>query len=348
MNNGLIIMTALLPTVGHKNLIEFGRQFLSARGGHLTVLISSRSFEPIYGTFRKQWLEDELYREIRSGAVSIVLSEIDDAPQNPEDHPDFWNWWKNTIISETGISDFEYLFASEPYGIPLAEVLGAKYIPYDQERVITNVSSTAARTDLRLYWDQILEGPRIVLERMFGRFCLFGQESVGKTTFAKHLARRDGYGFQPEWARPYLETVGPELTKERMYEIFSGQWAQSNSTMGDHPITIMDTDLMSTIGYMRLKGWEFPVEWIEDVVDTKATHYFVLPDDIPFEEDQLRYGGKVRETDTQYWIDLLEEFDCEYTIVPKGSYLTKLQFMSHKIHKIHSELVKPLSDFIRT
>jgi nicotinamide riboside kinase len=47
----------------------------------------------------------------------------------------------------------------------------------------------------------------------------------------------------------------------------------------------------------------------------KSDFYIVMNDQIPFEADPLRYGGDKRESQTQFWIELLEEFDCAYAVV---------------------------------
>lgn len=343
MKTGLIIMTALLPTIGHENLIRFADSFLGSNSS-LTVMIFSRSFEPISGKQRLEWFQKHFSS---SETIRFILTEIDEAPQEPEDHPDFWNWWRDTIMDRGGHQDFDYVFASEPYGLTLAEVLGAQVIPYDQDRAITPVKGSEVRRSILENWNSILHPAREDLNQLYGSFCIFGQESVGKTTISQALALRNNWEFQPEWARPYLETVGEFLTPEKMMNIFQGQMAQQTSTKGVHPIQILDTDLLSTIGYMRLKGWEVPEDWLLSFERLESTHYFVLPDDVPFERDPLRYGGNSRETDTSYWTDLLEEFGCSYTMVPRGPIEQKMNFIQGRIIKEFEIFTEPISSFLR-
>jgi hypothetical protein len=44
-----------------------------------------------------------------------------------------------------------------------------------------------------------------------------------------------------------------------------------------------------------------------------------MNDRIPFEKDILRYGGNKRESKTQFWIDLLDEFGLNYHVVKETS-----------------------------
>ena len=43
--------------------------------------------------------------------------------------------------------------------------------------------------------------------------------------------------------------------------------------------------------------------------------YIVMNDSIPFEPDQLRYGVTKRETNVQYWVDILERYKRKYYVV---------------------------------
>lgn len=336
MNNGFVMLTALLPTEGHIDLIRFAANFVSYRGGTLHVMVCERSFEPIAGEDRLKWIKSEL-----TGQDNIIfhLFSVDSAPQNPQDLPNFWQWWHDAITYTTNKDQFDYVFASENYGATLAETLGAQFIPYDTARDIRAISSTQARRSPKFYWDQIVFGGRQRINRKCGQFVLFGQESVGKTTIAKQLAHMIPEStFSPEWARPYLETVGEDLSEQKMQNIFDAQWAQQVNVTGINPITIMDTDILSTIGYMRLYIGNIPPDWLDnsEINDMLSTHYFLLPDNIAFTKDRLRYGGDKRETTMQYWEDLLCEFDCSYSIVPPDLFTVeqKVEWIRAEINKI--------------
>lgn len=354
MINGLIVATCLLPTEGHIDLIRFASNFIKYRGGTLHVMICSRSFEPISGDDRKFWIYNRLLSETNLSGNDIVIHHLcdDNVPQNPNEHPHFWDIWKQKISNTTKIEKFQYVFASERYGTHLADILGGQFIPYDIAREIRPISSTMVRRDPQFYWDQIIDPARQHINRKFGQFVLFGQESVGKTTIAKTVARHLRCTFSPEWARPYLETVGEDLTEQKINNIFDAQWAQQVNIVGNTPYSILDTDILSTIGYMRLKYGNIPESWIKDseIDDMISTHYFVLPDNIPFVQDKLRYGGNTRETTMQYWIDILEEFNCSYSIVPQEltSISDKSDWIKQQITMIFHQKTSEIRLFNRT
>ena len=141
MTTGLILMTALPPTKGHQFLIDFARQYTS----DLYVLVSGRAHEPI-----------DVYQ--RAGCFMgsvLVKTSTNNLPQEPADHPDFWNIWKNEIKDKTGKDVFDFVFTSELYGKDLAELVGAKFIPCDIYRDVLNVKATEIRNNPLKYFSDL-------------------------------------------------------------------------------------------------------------------------------------------------------------------------------------------------
>lgn len=200
----------------------------------------------------------------------------------------------------------------------MANVLGCKFMPCNRYRETVQISGTAVRSDLMDNFEFILPTFQTHIRKTV---TVFGAESCGKTTMARWLAKELNGHFVPEWAREYLETVGAEVTDERMRAIIHGQHAVQQTAQNDlfnKPFIFQDTDLFSTVGYYRLwgGGTDDDLDLVEYYAKrTKSDLYIVMNDQIPFEEDILRYGGNVRESKTQYWIDLLKEFDCNYYVV---------------------------------
>lgn len=331
MKNTIVLMTALLPTTGHADLIKFAAALPDSQ---VHVLISGRTFEPFASLYRWQDLHDH-FKNYRN--VNIQHSVRDSAPQNPEDMPDgFWDWWKdeiNTVFPEA-VGNWEYVVASEPYGQQVADSLNARFMPYDIERQLNPARGTDARRDPWKYWDDILPETRA---RFLMKATMFGQESVGKTTMSRLVSEELGSNWIPEYARPYLETVGEEVTLEAMENIHAGQAALQNSSFvrAAHPALILDTDLFSTVGYYEIMEIaEVPEACINDALRLASDIYYVLPDDIPFEPDILRYGGDHRESEMDFWVDLLKKFGQNYEIVPAG--LTRDQ----KVKWIAADILK--------
>lgn len=318
--NALVLMTALLPTKGHKNLIWYAISLIKTLNpeGKVKVLICHRSFEPISGEDRIAAFKQEFNQEINQGFVEFVSYGNDNIPQNPADHENFWNIWRDVIQSKTSITKGNIIVSSESYGYELAKVLGCKHYLYDLNREVYSIKSTQVRSNILANYDSILNSFKPYLQT---RITMFGAESCGKTTTAKYLHDNlfmDSY-YLPEWARPYLESIGcPDVSLELMCDITDGQHSlqlHSQFALTDQPLIIQDTDLLSTIGYYRIMGHKEPerIKWLFNGM--RADIYFVMSSNIPFKQDPLRYGGDKRESTDQFWIDLLEEYDCNYIVV---------------------------------
>jgi NadR type nicotinamide-nucleotide adenylyltransferase len=345
MYDGILLMTALLPTRGHQYLIDFASEYA---GGKLLVIISSRSKEPIagedrYKAFRKHYLHNP--------KVIIQLMEDDDAPQNPsgpDDEP-FWAYWKNVMVTYArrhGISDIREVYASEPYGQKLADLVGARFVPCDIARQILHISSTEVRQDTVKHFHQILPEMQ---QHFQTRVTIFGAESCGKTTMAKKLHTEYDSYFVPEWAREFLETVGTEITEEKMETIYLAQYASQKATaaLGGVPYIFQDTDLLSTIGYYKIMGYMVHPLLVQLFNETKSDLYIVMNDGIPFEKDPLRYGGDVRQSGTQFWIDLLEKYECNYYVVQNRERDYQLGEVKFEIDRFTKDKFKPIVDFQR-
>lgn len=331
---GVVLMTALLPTTGHQYLIEFASQFVD----RLYVIICTRSHEPAR--------VDDFYNQfmglIDSGSLEIYEYKNDAAPQNPEDMPNvFWRFWKDVISMYFKEPDF--IFASEPYGQNLADqFLDCTFIPVDISREVIPVKSTNVRQNLDECWTQIMPATR---RRLTSTITFFGAESTGKTTLSRKMARSYDSPWLHEWARPYLETVGEEVTPKKMDMIWHGQMAAQNAIRMQEnisPFIMLDTDLMSTVGYFELKGWEAPrvIFWSSDL-------YIVMNNDIPFTPDPLRYGGDKRETDVKYWTDILDRHGLKYHVMKSTNPNEQQLEAMNVIDDFFREKMKPYSDFVR-
>lgn len=341
--NAIVLMTALVPTTGHADLIDFSASLPET---HVWVLIQGRSFEPVPLNDRVKAMQTrfKMYEN-----VTVQGSEVDDAPQNPEDMPDgFWEWWSQEIRSNfPEVSTWDYVVASESYGANVAHALGSEFLPYDLARTLNPARGTNIRMSAWDQWDQIIPEFR---GKLAIKATLFGQESVGKTTLSKKVSQELKSTWLMEYARPYLEAVGKELTHAKMDNIFRGQSAlqSTNFRKALTPACILDTDLYSTIGYYRILGWEIPAGLLFQARALASDVYYVLPDaDVPFEADQLRYGGNKRESTRQFWIDLLEEFNCPYVLVGEGSSEEKTQFIKNDILVRFQHGTQPIRSFQR-
>lgn len=301
--HGLIFMTALLPTVGHQHIISFAANFVD----YVHVIISTRSKEPTTFWQRKIALTEE-------SNVFFYSHSDNNAPQNPvaADDAEFWGYWAK-VVKGLVADNIDYVFASEPYGMQVARSLNAEFIPVDTAREVQPVRGTQVRQNLFMLQDDIAQGFKEYLKL---NVVLFGPESCGKTTLARRLAKHYRGTYVPEWARPYLETVGATITEHKMEMIVNGQYASERAAAAiDTLVTVKDTDLLSTLGFYELYGITQPsyLHWMID--DYPNDLYLVMNDNIPFEPDQLRYGVTQRETSVQYWVDILDRYDRHYVAI---------------------------------
>ena len=300
------LLTAMPPTVGHVAMLDFMYRLPGSRA----VVMHTQPDEPDISN--------------RTWAVALEASErgmrfIHDERElerNPE-APGFRQMWID-IMRGHGFEKGDILVTSEPYGEWLAAGLGGTWMPYDIKREIVPAKATECRERTQLWypetWSMLAPAYRDITRVTV---TTFGAESTGKTTTAKMIAHSWNGAFKPEWARGYLEAVGPEVTNEKMHNIHWGQRALQRMKI-DKPFIVQDTDLYSTIGYWRMYDPEY-YSTVKDRIEKHAYMrrsdlYILCPSDIPFEPDQLRYGGDKRESTDQYWIDLLEEFNLPYVI----------------------------------
>lgn len=308
MPNAYLLIKALPPTTGHRDLIEFAGNV--AEEVHLILV--TQPDEPMVKE-RYAALND-LFTTL---GERFILHHVDTPViQNPrsENDTDFWETWAAIVVG-FGMKPDDYLISSEPSDVIFAEYLQAVFVPYDINRSVHYTKATNVRHDYRETWEWILPEFR---HNLIKTVTIFGAESTGKTTLSRELARRMNGSWVFEWARPYLETVGGTLTVDQMNTIWHGQKALQDMVHNSviHSVTLQDTDLFSTIGFWE--NWDMnsiPEQLYKDAINTRSDLYIITQSNIPFEEDVLRYGGDKRESTDDYWITLLERFGLPYIVL---------------------------------
>lgn len=314
----LVLMTAALPTTGHRDLAVF-----AAGIGEVDVLLCARTDEPISAAQRAAALQEAVGEGVR-----IHTYVNDAAPDQPEDFDgDFWAWWAGEIRHRLPGMQWDYLIASEEYGAPLAAALGIRFLPYDLTRAVNPARGREVRHDIAGQWDRILPYTRRQLQ--FSAV-FFGQESVGKTTVSRLVAAELDATWVPEYARGYLEQPGTGVEPIGMAEIWAGQQALQELVLGqaERPSVCFDTDLYSTIGYHRILGTEPPQQ-----NPPLADIYYLLGDDIPFEPDPIRLGGDRRESEMGLWVQVLEDAGARWVHVPRGDAAEKAAWVAEDIRR---------------
>src|SRR6185437_14128432 len=253
---------------------------------------------------------------------------------------------RKLLVYRHGVEPDDLIVASEPYGKWVAEVTGAKFMPYDIDRTLNQSKGQNVRNMPYILFENIIPEFRRFLRT---RVTIFGAESTGKTTLASKLARAYGCKWLFEWARPYLENTVNEITVDSMSDIWQGQAAlqMHGITLGNKPLLLQDTDLYSTIGYWDLPHWRehlgpIPAGLRSDAEAIKSDLYLITPSNIPFEPDPLRYGGNVREANDEYWIGVCETNGLNYAVLPSNAIDTRMRaadrliepIVAHNLNKI--------------
>ena len=298
-----VLMTAMPPTTGHRNLINFA----SSLQGGATVILCTQPNEPL--------VEHRigLVRDLCIVANAKFIHIGHTMPQNETEYIGFWDMWKG-ILEGYGFRPGDRIVASETYGLKLAEVCHGTFIPFDINRNMDKSRATYVREDLFGNWDSLLPPTKSLLQK---RVTIFGAESVGKTTMANGIAFSLGLGYRHEFARPFLEQTGAELSRKKMMTIAEGQTALQRLRSSD-PLIIQDTDLFSTLGYFEMgdkRYGAFPRTLHWEANRLKSDLYIIPASNIPFEADPLRYGGHEREASDEYWIRICEENNLKYEVV---------------------------------
>lgn len=342
MSRAYVLMTAMPPTKGHQALIEFARHV----GETAEVILCTQPDEPYI------WERLNALRKAFVG-LNVNLHHVHrELPQEPEQATGFWDMWSGILLS-FGLQKSDFIVASERYGLKLAEVTGATFIPYDIDRDILWTKATEVRDDPRGNFAQMLpEFQKNLLQTV----TIFGAESTGKTTLSRSLARHLNGHWLPEWARPYLEHSGAQLTNRSMTDIWTGQKAlqQYGRDLKDKPFVFQDTDLFSTLGYWDMKGWNIPTYeegricgasptpygLERDAVEHQSDLYLITRSNIPFEPDPLRYGGDKREGSDEYWIRICARHSLNFRVLEASSTLGRIDEAMELINEHYEDTVK--------
>jgi len=272
---GMVLGKFLPPHLGHVHLVEFALNYAD----DVDVVVGTLAREPIPGALRHAWMR-ELFPTAR------VLHLAEELPQDPSEHPRFWDLWRESLLAILGARP-DYVFASEPYGERVAKELGARFVPVDIARTALPISGTAVRRYPLAAWDYL---PRCVRPYFTQRVCIFGPESTGKSTLAKSLAAHFRTAFVPEYARTFLEAVAREPREEDLLPIARAQIASEDALARNaRAVLFCDTDaLTTTIWSEAFFGRVDPA--LAALASQRRYDLTLLTDvDVPWVADPVRY-----------------------------------------------------------
>ena len=300
-STGLVLGKFYPPTAGHQYLISFAEQCVE----ELTVLACSLKRETIPGELRWRWLQ-EMFPRVR------VVNFVEELPQYPEEDPEFWSLWLAAIRRYLPNGP-DVVFASEDYGFPLAEILGARFIPVDNTREIFRVSATAVRNQPLTNWEFIPEAVRPYFVR---KVCIIGPESTGKSTLAHDLAAHFHTLAVPEYARGCIDAHDSEVTAE-LFELFlRGQRASELALERKaNRLLICDTDAFTTALYYEMYLGACPPHFWEEARRRDYHLYLITRPDTPYVRDGSRHHEHLREDFFERSVAWVKERSAPYAVI---------------------------------
>lgn len=310
MTTGLVFGKFMPVHDGHLALIDFARQ----QCDRLIVSMSYTPADPIPPDSRLAWLTELLapYPTIE------VVAEADDF------HDPTLPLWEATKLWASFIGQrfpaVSVFFASEDYGPPLAYHSGLQYVPFDPARQRVPVSATQIRQHPAQYWVYI---PEPVRPYFVKKICLYGPESVGKTTTARQLASEFDTVFVPEAARELI--TSNNVTRADFIRIGHAQTeAVRAAQRRANQILFCDTDLITTQIYSALYLHHVPPILFELERQIRYDAYVLLDIDVPWVADDLRDLGDRRAEMFARFRYELDRRNLPYTVV-SGPFSERLE-----------------------
>ncbi len=335
---GLVIWKFMPLHKGHESLLKFADNFVD----QLFVVVDNVNPELfpewyISGEKRVAWIQ-----ELLPSAKVFYIGE--NTPQQPDEHPDFWNYWKNILLNITKIVP-DFLIASEEYGFKLWEVLDCEYIPFDIGRNMISTCATDIRFDLSNNFDYLSD---IAKKDFTAKICITGPESTGKSTLAGQLAESFDTISIPEYARDFTELKiekdsNFEFSLSDMYHIWKGQISLEDSMMSQaNKVLFSDTDaLVTTVRSRWLCDGKIDNRLEKLAQEKRYDLYLLTYPDIEWEKDNIRYFPEEDER-IRFFEDCkagLEKIWANYIVV-KGQGKERFEMAREIVEKFMKEKYK--------
>lgn len=259
---------------GHEALLRFA----AASVDRLYVVVDHIPGAWVSAERRCDWIA-------RTVPAATVLHLPKPNPQDPREHPQFWDIWRTSLQAVLPEKP-DVVIASEHYGARLAQELGAVFMPFDIPRAAMPVSATMIREDVLGNWPWLAAAAR--RDYTF-KVCVFGPESTGKTTLTQALAAHYATVGVREYARDLIEAK-TTLCAADMPLIARGQQALIEQGLDTaNRLLFTDTDALATTLWTR---WLYgaPDSEVDAVAAAHACDfYLLLSPDLPWVADRVRY-----------------------------------------------------------
>lgn len=301
MKKGLVFGKFMPLHKGHLALIEFALSYCDK----VMVSMSFTPDDPIPAEIRFGWLHQIFDQNPRIE----LFQALDDFPDEGLPLTEATKMWAD-FIHQT-FPDVEGVFCSEAYGVPLSRHLNCQVVLFDLDRVQVPISATAIRSNPYQHWDFI---PQLMRPYFTKKVCLYGPESVGKTTLTQQLAEYFQTTFAHEVAREML--TSNEFEIEKIIEIGELQTALVKQKIQEaNQVLFCDTDLITTQIYCQQYFGYVPEELQKLEAETTYDLYLLLNIDTPWVADVLRDFGERRAEMFDLFKNELEKRALPYVLI---------------------------------
>lgn len=307
--HGLVVGKFYPPHAGHHALISHA----AARCAAVTVVVAPSRRESIPLALRLSWL-----REVHAEEPHVRFVGVYD--EHPVDYADPAAWDAHCALFRAAVGGVrvDAVFSSEAYGAELARRFGAVPMIVDASRRQVPVSGTAVRADPVRHWRWLSPPVRAWFVR---RVIVVGAESSGTTTTAAALAAYYGTVWVPEYGRALTARKLADLRAGRpAATVFDVRWhredfldvatrqqaAEDAAARVSGPLLFGDTDARATaVWEERYLG--DASEQVRAVAREPALYLLTDHAGVPFEDDGLRDGERVRAWMTGRFVQVLGE-----------------------------------------
>ncbi len=316
--HGLVLGKFMPAHLGHAHVIRFA----CAMCERVTVVV-----DRVAGEWPDAACRAAALRQDCAGLPVTVVALPEPTPQQPDDHPAFWDFWRDTLRATCGgVPDA--LACAVDYGVPLAAAVGCTLLPLDIAREAIPLCATAIRADPWALWDRMLphaRGPYLA------RVAVEGPESTGKSTIARAIAAQLGFTYAPEWAKCFIEQSvrqGRAFAEPDLLTIARGHCAAARSLeLVACQALIADTSLLTTLVWGRFlygrSDARIETLFAEEEARAPSQRWFFTPD-TPWVADAHRdvaADPAAPETRRRFWDLLVAEAErrgLTYEIVQGG------------------------------
>jgi NadR type nicotinamide-nucleotide adenylyltransferase len=150
------------------------------------------------------------------------------------------------------------------------------------------------------------------------KIAITGPESVGKSTLARQLAELFNGIFVCEFARDYVQNLNRKYSYNDVVKIAKMQCQQYDELLPDanqYPVVFFDTFLIITKVWFEYVWNKYP-NWLDEAITSrKMDLYLLCSPDIPWQADDVRENGNIREELFERYKKLLQEYGFKYEIV---------------------------------